>query len=187
MRTRGRLIVTLIWSVALIPLLVAIFFYHYPQYLSGKITVRGELLDPPLQGEVFVATGARNWRLLIIASEPCAARCRANLYYARQTHEALAKNKGRLTRMLVLRRPLPTDLQNELAKQTPPLILQDVPRAQLEAIFGARGAANGLDDSIYVVDPLGNIMLRHSHLENPDDAKTLLRDLKHLLRASQIG
>ena len=187
MVTRSRWILGLICAVALLPVLAALFLYHYPQYLSGKLTVRGELLDPPLPGGMFVTTGERTWWLLIIASEPCAVKCRTNLYYARQTHEALAKNKDRLTRALVVRNLLPADLQAELARQTPPLLIQYVTRAQLAAVFGARAETNAVDDNIYVVDPLGNIMLRHDHLATPDDAKTLLRDLKHLLRASQIG
>lgn len=187
MAIRSRWILGLICAVALLPLLAALFLYHYPQYLSGKLTVRGELLDPPLPGGMFVAAGERTWRLLIIASEPCAVQCHTNLYYARQMHEALAKNKDRLTRALVVRNPLPTDLQAELARQTPPLLIQYVTHAQLAAVFGARAAANAVDDNIYIVDPLGNIMLRHDPLATPEDAKTLLRDLKHLLRASQIG
>jgi len=41
-----------------------------------------------------------------------------------------------------------------------------------------------LQNAIYLVDPLGNLMMRFP----PDlEPKSLLKDLKHLLKVSRIG
>ena len=46
-------------------------------------------------------------------------------------------------------------------------------------------AQSGTDGSIYVVDPLGNLMMRHAPAAPP--AKGLLEDLRKLLKLSHIG
>jgi hypothetical protein len=45
-------------------------------------------------------------------------------------------------------------------------------------------AAKRLDEHIYLVDPLGNLMLR---FPAKLDSKRMIKDLKLLLKASQIG
>ena len=46
------------------------------------------------------------------------------------------------------------------------------------------GALGVLTPGVYIVDPLGNVVLRYSHEQV---GKPLLDDLKHLLKVSQIG
>jgi cytochrome oxidase Cu insertion factor (SCO1/SenC/PrrC family) len=51
--------------------------------------------------------------------------------------------------------------------------------------FAAQFPADGAPSShIYLVDPLGNLMLR---FPAQPDAKRIMKDLKLLLKASQIG
>jgi hypothetical protein len=47
--------------------------------------------------------------------------------------------------------------------------------------FSAHGR---IEDYIYLVDPLGNLMLRFPKNPNPS---AMIKDIKHLLKTSQIG
>ncbi|HEV2700541.1 MAG TPA: hypothetical protein VGV09_02840, partial [Steroidobacteraceae bacterium] len=70
-----------------------------------------------------------------------------------------------------------------LATEHPGLRVLDAsaPAAQpLLALFAPQGRALGL----YIVDPLGNLMMRYDVRLPPEG---LLEDLKRLLRLSQIG
>ena len=190
--TRGKLFFTLILAVPLIPLVTAIFFYKNSHYLSGELTVQGRLLLPPLDGGFLrEEEGKRKWLLVVPAGNPCDLPCQTNLFFLRQTHEALGKNRDRLGRVMLKdsSAPLSEQLKDELERQLPPLRIRQISAEELRELFGRILAVDKspADNSIYVADPLGNIMLRHEPLKSTEDAKILLKDLKHLLRTSKIG
>ena len=61
----------------------------------------------------------------------------------------------------------------------------DARRAKLPvAVATFAGDLGVLARGVYIVDPLGNVVLRYSHEQV---GKPLLDDLKHLLKVSQIG
>ncbi len=189
--TRGKLFFTLILTVPLIPLVTAIFFYKNPHYLSGEVTVQGQLLRPPLDGAFLREEGERKWLLVVPAADPCDRPCQTNLFFIRQTHAALGKNRDRLGRVMLKdsSASLPEQLKDELERQVPPLRIREISAEELRELFERIFTADEspADNSVYVTDPLGNIMLRHEPLKSTKDAKTLLKDLKHLFRASHIG
>ena len=53
-----------------------------------------------------------------------------------------------------------------------------------DAVFLAQFAGAESGSHVYIVDPLGNLMMRFP--ANPDPSR-MIRDIKHLLNASQIG
>jgi hypothetical protein len=55
------------------------------------------------------------------------------------------------------------------------------PAAGIAAMFPTAGA---ISDHIYVIDPLGNLMMRYPR--DPDSSR-LLKDLQRLLKVSRIG
>lgn len=119
------------------------------------------------------------WVMVHVGPSRCDATCSAQLYLMRQTRIALGKEQSRIERLWVL-----TD-----ASEADPVLLQEHPGLHawrpVDAAFTAQfPAAHSLADHIYLVDPLGNLMLRFP--EQPDP-KFMLKDLKLLLKASQIG
>lgn len=119
------------------------------------------------------------WVMVHVGPSACDAACAQQLYLMRQIRIAQGKEQSRIERLWVL-----TD-----AGAAAPALLQEHPGLHVwrpaDAAFAAQfPAAQSPAKHIYLVDPLGNLMLRFP--EQPDP-KLIMKDLKLLLKASQIG
>lgn len=138
-------------------------------------TNHGEFVQPPVtladlgvvddQGNSLL-TGA-NWWLWVVISKQCGAECKTAVHRLRQLHVLLNKDASRIRRALVTPRAL-----------APPAILEDYPNMRHLGLTG------GLEDGIYIVDPLGNLVFFYPYA---DAGRPLLDDIKRLLKISQIG
>jgi cytochrome oxidase Cu insertion factor (SCO1/SenC/PrrC family) len=164
---------------------VAYFFDFIPRGSGnyGTLIATRPLTDATLQGadgRPFKVSELRGkWLLVQFDSGACDAYCERKLYFMRQVRKALGRDTGRVERVWILTDDL-------------------VPNARLlEAFEGTRlasAAASGFaaefpadvsrTDHIYVVDPLGNLMMRFPR--DPDPSK-MLKDLQRLLKLSGIG
>ncbi len=119
------------------------------------------------------------WVMVHVGPAACGAACAQQLYLMRQTRIAQGKEQSRIERLWVL-----TDATEPAAS-----LLQEHPglhvwRPVADGFAAQFPAANGRGEHIYLVDPLGNLMLR---FPARPDAKRMMKDLKLLLKASQIG
>lgn len=121
------------------------------------------------------------WILLAIDRGACALPCAEKLFFMRQTHASLGKERDRLDRVLLVTdaTPLPAGI---LAAHPDMTVLRVDPH-DLAALFPVE-ADTALSDHIYLIDPLHNLMMRFPR--NPDPARTR-KDLQQLMRASRIG
>lgn len=185
------------------PLGVSFYLYygHGTWHPRGRVNA-GDLIEPPrplpslalpLQssGETDSDFLRRKWTLLYVQQGPCAERCRTSLYETRQVRLALDRDMDRVQRVLVADGEC-CDFQF-LHEQHPDLIaVRTSPAAApLLALLPRRGAGNengGDGDAnaqrIYLIDPLGNLMMSYAPDAKP---KGMLEDLKRLLRLSHIG
>lgn len=130
----------------------------------------GELIEPrPVALAPFAATRGK-WVLVSADAPECDAYCEKKLYFMRQVRRAQGKDMERVERLwLVTGRGEPRP-------------------ALLAAIEGTRLARVGdtafSPDHIYLVDPLGNLMMRFPR--NPDPSR-MIKDLQRLLKVSRIG
>jgi hypothetical protein len=126
------------------------------------------------------------WLLLYINPQSCTQQCRDTLYKIRQVHTALNKDSDRLLNVFMTTGPLAIDVQQLYTKIYPGLQYYTITDTALAAFlatspFSAETLAKGM---LYIVDPLGNMMLTYA----PDIGfEPLLSDLKRLLQLSQIG
>lgn len=116
-------------------------------------------------------------RWVLLAGDPggCAADCERKLYATRQARTMQGKDQDRLVRALLVggdAMPAP-----ELLAQHPGLVVVRVPAGALAALPGDEGG-------IWLLDPLGNLVLRYS---DAPDIKGVAKDLTRLLLASRIG
>jgi cytochrome oxidase Cu insertion factor (SCO1/SenC/PrrC family) len=119
------------------------------------------------------------WVMVYVGPTRCDATCAQQLYLVRQTRIALGKEQSRIERLWVL-----TD-----ASKVDAAVLQEYPGLHVwrpgdELFVGQFPATHDPAGHIYLVDPLGNLMLRFPVQPDP---KLMLKDLKLLLKASQIG
>jgi cytochrome oxidase Cu insertion factor (SCO1/SenC/PrrC family) len=193
-QTRSRLTLLLIVALFVAPLLAAIWLYQRVQDEGVWDTVNhGRLIRPaqPLEGVELSdidgdpVTGEdlrERWTLLFIPGSPCEAACRKNIYHMRQVWASLGREAPRVQRWLLVDSP---DRHAALAG-----FLEDYPRMavvvdrQRRLIGPLKGAIELDEPAIYLVDPLGNLMMAFPQSLDPRD---MLKDLKKLLKVSRIG
>lgn len=198
LRRRSRMKLILIIAIFAIPLLLASIYLHLVRSSGGQLgdTSRGQLIQPavPLtefsfgQGEstfdLDVARGS--WTMLYMPAGECGDACELSLYHMRQVRLALNHRMDRVQRAVLLQSA--GQLSPELIAEHPGLIVatgteeeQAVLRKQ---VSDAEEGMESVEDAIYLIDPFGNLMLRFP----PDlEPKSMLKDIKHLLKVSRIG
>jgi len=183
------------------PLGISFYLYygHGSWHPGGRVNA-GDLIEPPrplpslslpLQrsGETDADFLRRKWTFLYVQQGPCAERCRTSLYETRQVRLALDRDMDRVQRVFIADGDC-CDFQF-LHEQHPDLIAvrMSPAAAPLLALLPRRGAgdAGGGDPTaqrVYLIDPLGNLMMSYAPDAKP---KGMLEDMKRLLRLSQIG
>jgi len=170
---------------------IASYFTYYVVRPEGRRNF-GELVEPQrplpalatrsLDGRAGELTALKDqWLLLSVAGGACDARCESNLYFQRQLRESLGKEKERLDRVWLINdeAAVPAALQPALAASTVLRVAPDALAQWLEPAAGQR-----LQDHLYLVDPLGNWMMRFPANMDAAAAAKAKRDLERLLRAS---
>lgn len=177
----------LIIVLAAAPMAAAYLAYYF--WPPAAQTNYGELLEPkPLPEAVLeLVDGSRfelsrlrgKWVLATIDSGKCGAYCRQKLYYLRQLRLAQGKDMDRIERVWFVSDEAQPARETAAAYQGTWLVR--VSGSTLLAHFPARGAVS---DHIYVIDPLGNVMMRYPRDADPP---RMVKDLARLLKASRIG
>ncbi|PUE62831.1 hypothetical protein B9Z45_01825 [Limnohabitans sp. 2KL-17] len=170
---------------------IASYFTYYVLRPEGRRNY-GELIDPQkdmpqasvknLQGEVVAVESLKGqWLLVSVASGACAERCQQNLYFQRQLREILGREKDRLDRVWLVTDDVPVD-----ASLLPALNTAHVLRMDLTTLQAWISPEQGqqLQDHLYVIDPMGNFMMRFPANMDVSSASKAKRDLDRLLKAS---
>ena len=121
------------------------------------------------------------WLLMTVAGGACDASCTNNLYLQRQLRESLGKEKDRLDRVWLVSDTVP--VADTLKPAVKDATVLQVPAAQLAAWLEPE-AGQPLGAHLYVVDPLGNWMMRFPADLTLAGAKKAQVDLERLMRAS---
>ena len=170
---------------------IASYFTYYVVRPDGRRNY-GELIQPQkdmpqasahnLQGQaVTLASLKGQWLLVNVASGACAERCQQNLYFQRQLREILGRDKDRLDRVWLI-----TDDAPVADTLLPALNMAHVLRLDAQVVQSWISPAPGqqLQDHLYVVDPMGNFMMRFPAHMDVASASKAKRDLERLLKAS---
>jgi hypothetical protein len=138
----------------------------------------GTLIAPqPLPGEALAALRGR-WVLVQIDGGACDAYCERKLYFMRQVRRATGRDMARVERLWLVTDDVAPAPALAAAIEGTVIARAD---SGLVARFPAEGSAAA---HIYLVDPLGNLMLRFPR--DPDPSK-MLKDLQRLLKVSRFG
>ncbi|BCB27491.1 hypothetical protein SKTS_23770 [Sulfurimicrobium lacus] len=154
-------------------------------------SAHGELVQPPRQiGNLVLGEdgGARvslgkmggRWTLLYFGPAECAADCMRSLYYLRQVQVAQGREEGRVQRVFVARGRVTTTGLATLTCVFPGLKI--VAEGGEVASHWPDGAVPG--GRIYLVDPMGNLVMRYTGDADPSGMR---KDLSRLLAYSWVG
>lgn len=170
----------------------ALFFLGVtPPAYSNK----GELLKPMIDIESFALTDddaepisrdeitKHKWHMILFAGSACDDACNQALYNMRQINIAVGKNANRLRRLVIHLEKPSEEFQALIASEYPDARHANADSQTIETALQEVGA-EFRSNEVYIMDPIGNIMLRFTQ-DQP--YKDLLHDLKKLFKVSQIG
>ncbi len=192
-RTRaGRRKMWLVLAICAAPVLAS-YLTYYVIRPTGR-TNYSALIEPlrpvpaglPLQDArsgraVDPATLKGQWLIVVVSGGACDATCERLLWLQRQLRESLGRDADRVDKLWLVddNAPLSSKALAGVTTHTDAAVLRvpaDALEAWLEPAPGQR-----LESQVYIVDPLGNWMMRTP--PDPDPA-SLKRDIEKLLRAS---
>jgi len=168
------------WQVVIMVValpLLALFAVYSLIFLAGQdallqTTNAGEFVDPPLMARDLAlrdaerrpVDGSDSWWIWV-ASDDCSAACRQALDELSGLHARLAEDAGRVRLALVT--------------------ADSSGAAGLPAVERFRSSGERrLDAGVYIVDPAGNLVLRHSLGASVD---AVVEDLQKMLKVSRLG
>ncbi|MHB1543937.1 MAG: SCO family protein [Gammaproteobacteria bacterium] len=190
-------ILVAIVGVFALPILIAgLWYMNVNQWGVGRTMNYGHLITPPIRlhiatlplivghGHLTSRYFRGRWTLVYIGGVKCTPDCRAALYATRQIRLALGEDIRRVQRLYVVTGE-PQKL-GFLEVEDPDLTIVRAEGTRggrfIHQFFKAANAHSG--ERIYLVDPMGNLMMSYPAAVNPHG---LMRDLKRLLSVSEIG
>ena len=187
----GRLKMLLVLLVCAAPVIASYFTYfvirpegrtNYSELVQPARPVPADLPLTNLQGQAVPPLSLKGqWLLVVVAGGNCNERCEKNLWLQRQLRESLGRDSARLDKVWLINDGASTRPETVQAVTTGvPVTVLRVPPEVLAAWLQP-AAGQQLDEHMYIVDPMGNWMMRVP--PQPDAAK-LKRDILKLLRAS---
>ena len=182
---KGRRTLVLIALMFALPIALAMYMYYSGSSLGPMSgTQNGELVLPPrmLPDEALTDDSEQRlrkiWSLVVLTDESCDAVCAEALVHIRQVRLSLGP---KMTRMQTVALPASaTAISPELLALHPKLIVADPEKTQATRT-GIGGYSNG---QIFLVDPLGNLMMSYAPGMDMGDIR---KDLAHLFKLSGIG
>jgi hypothetical protein len=190
---RGRRTLIGLAALFFVPLMTSFVLYYVGGWRPAGSTNNGELITParPLESAPFTlpdgTTSARadllkgRWSLVHIGPGRCDEACQRALWVMRQTRLLLAEDMDRVQRVFIATEACCNG--EYLEREHPGLETVQALDPSTRDFF-SQFPPQDRAHSIYVVDPLGNLMMRTDARAEP---KGLLRDLEKLLKLSHIG
>jgi cytochrome oxidase Cu insertion factor (SCO1/SenC/PrrC family) len=195
---RGRLTLILVVALFLLPVVAATWLYLSGWRPEGKSLAHGELVQPAralgdaelrtMDGAPYrLSTLRGSWVMVYLGPLPCAEACRNSLYKMQQVRLAQGRDAPRVERVMIAANA-GSDALRELARQYPGMFAVSGARATLQTLarefVSNRGTAIDVPGRVYLIDPIGNLVMSYA----PDaDPSGMRKDLARLLRLSQVG
>jgi cytochrome oxidase Cu insertion factor (SCO1/SenC/PrrC family) len=197
-RLTNRFIVVLIILIFSAPLIGSWLLLNYMDNAEehGKGN-HGVLIDPPRPlpniklidplSETNQGQLQGKWSMLYIVENRCDEVCIENLYRMRQIRLATGKHYQRVQRVLLLQQGNTDGLKQIFKDYSGQWLMatENINMNELLDNFRAEPSENPAQKQrLYLVDPLGNLMMRYPLDTDPIG---IIKDLNRLLKASHIG
>ena len=193
-RRKNKLALMGLFLIFLAPVLFAWYFLYFSPAEKEHKNL-GHLIQParafrdiklqnPYENSQHSLFG--KWNLVFLNKGECLEQCLANMYKVRQIRLAMSKHDARVQRVAVIdgfnesnhSEAFTEDYRGQLV----------LPSADLNEVENQHFMFDDKDpyslDRIYIIDPIGNLMMFYESDANPMD---IIKDLKLLLKSSRIG
>jgi hypothetical protein len=190
-RARGRRTLLILAAMFFTPVIVAFALYYGDVWRPAGSASKGALIEPARPLTVAGLRGpdgdaaadgvlAGKWTLVYIGDGACDDACRRALAFGRQSRLALNNEMTRVQRVFLATGNCCDNAY--LAAEHPGLIALDASSPEAQSLLAQFPPERA--NTLFIVDPLGNLMMRH---DSSQTTKGLLSDLKKLLKLSHIG
>ncbi len=184
---RGRLNLLLLGALCAAPVIASYVMYYFAppaRHMNyGELLETRPLPDTKLEladgGEFQLSRLKGKWVLLVVDSGDCDEFCGRKLYHLRQLRLTQGRDMDRIERVWLL-----SDDAVVRAAATSDLTGTWLIRAAGSALLRELPAARTPADHIYILDPLGNLVLRYPRDADPH---RIIKDISRLLKTSRIG
>jgi len=188
----GRKVLIALSAVFILPFTIAALLHFLDIRPSGKSF--GNLVTPPVslaipalidgKSKIFAANNwQKKWNIVVIEHSACEISCQEKIDLVSKVQTSLNKDIERVQRILILPTEKNINLIATLQNKFPDLIILTENKQSMSQ-FLSKFEVYGQPHSIYLVDPLGNLMMNY-----PQDFKPreLRGDLVRLLKNSWAG
>ena len=188
---RSRWKLYLVIAICAAPLLFS-YLAYYVIKPTGR-TNYGTLIDPRLYpmptlhsvlqggGPEELSAYKGKWIMLQVSTSDCPTKCKTALFAMRQLRLMQGKDMDRIERVLLI--PDQNPMDTTLIREYDGTHILRVDAKAINAWLPAEPETT-IQDRLYLIDPLGNLMMRYPVDADPYKVKN---DLVKLLKASSIG
>ncbi|HMS27859.1 MAG TPA: hypothetical protein PKC80_10875 [Burkholderiaceae bacterium] len=186
----GRWKMLAIWLVCAAPVMASYFTFYVIK--PNSTTSYGDIISPPKsipnmpafavdKKPVQLTSLKGQWLLISVAGGDCNTACEQHLFLQRQLRESLGKDKDRLDWVWVVNDDAKVKEALKPALQAA-TVLYVAPTDLSQWLQPASGKQ--LSEHLYLVDPMGNWMMRFNTSTDFETAKKIKKDVERVLRAS---
>ena len=189
----GRLKMLLVLLACIAPVAASYFAFYvlrpdarsnYATLIEPSREIPAALPLTDLDGRSVSASSLKGqWLIVAVGRGTCDADCEQRLFMQRQLREMTGRERDRIDKVLLVidEAPIAPQLRAALAAAPATQVLR-VPAAALQKWLQP-AAGESLESHLYVVDPMGQWMMRAPRDVKPEKFK---RDIDKLLRASSF-
>jgi len=188
-RTRSRASLLLVFALFAAPVVLAwLLFFVFPDWVPTSTVNNGTLIKPVRPLPAFALTTVSGdsvdagflqgkWTFIYLHQGACDRDCVEQLYKVRQVRLTQGKNIDRLQRLMLWDAAgVDEAARNQLQQHFPGQVI--VP------VFNVDGKPPLVAERIYLVDPVGNLMMMYAPGDEP---RGMVKDLERLLKYSGLG
>jgi len=193
----NRWVFVMLMLLFVLPVVLATLLY-LTGWRPSSIGNHGELIQPArlvddralqtLDGKPAHFSELRGkWIMVHIGPSSCPEECLKDIYYMRQVHAAQAKEIGRVQRVFIATDMGEAEKLKAKLVDYPEMPVWTGEKQALAAVlqsFGIDAEQAAEQQGIYLVDPLGNLIMRYQPGTDPGG---MLKDLTRLLKYSWVG
>ncbi|MDH5391772.1 MAG: SCO family protein [Gammaproteobacteria bacterium] len=157
---------------------------------------RGEFINPVVQlldmqlqtvgGEVATEKQLYgHWHMMFFMNADCDKKCEETIYTMRQIKTSLHKESPRFVNLLIhFDKNISDEFRAKIESHYANFDRYIGDKEVFNRMLGYSGEELANKNIIFMVDPIGNVILKYSRDKT---AKDIISDIKRLLKASQIG
>lgn len=186
----GRIKMFIVLLLCATPVIASYITYYFIRP-EGRLNY-GELIDPQqplpnwtvqdMNGQALALQSLKDqWLFISVSGAACDAQCQHHLYLQRQLREGLGKDKDRVDWVWVVTDEATIDPALKPALKNA-LVLR-IPEQQLSTWLKPESGKK-LNDHLYLVDPIGNWMMRFPEQKDMKNAAKVKKDIEKVLRST---